>query len=75
MPASRDGSIFRFGHFSATIRLWRNDHDAGGGRTASGAPQPAGKAVRSVAALFDLRPARPFRRSFPPYSTTKVNCE
>ena len=35
VPAARDGSIFPFGHFSGTIRLWRNDHDAGGGRAAS----------------------------------------
>jgi hypothetical protein len=28
VPAARDGSIFPFGHFSGTIRLWRNDHDA-----------------------------------------------
>ena len=35
VPASRDGSIFPFGHFSGTIRLWRNDHDAGGGCAAS----------------------------------------
>jgi len=73
VPASRDGSIFPFGHFSGAIRLWRNDHDAGGGRVASGAFQPAGKASRSVAALFHLWPAKPFRRSFPTDSTTKVS--
>ena len=73
LSASRDGSIFPFGHFCGTIRLWRNDHDAGDGRAASGASQPAGKASRSMVALLDLWPAKPFRRSFPTYSTTKVS--
>ena len=31
---SRDGSRFPFGHFSGTIRLWRNDHHAGCGSAA-----------------------------------------
>ena len=61
----RDGSIFPIGHFSGTIRLWRNDPDASRGHAASGACCPAGKAGRSLAALLDLWPARPFRRSFP----------
>jgi hypothetical protein len=73
LSASRHGSIFPFGHFYGTIRLWRNDHDAGDGRAASGASQPAGKASRSMVALLDLWPAKPFRRSFPTYSTTKVS--
>lgn len=73
LSASRDGSIFLSGHFSGTIRVWRNDHDAGDGRAASGASQTVGKASRSMAALLDLWPARPFRRSFPTYSTTKVS--
>ena len=71
----RDGSIFPFGHFSGTIRLWRNDHDAGGGRAASCASRAAGKAGRSLAALLDLWPARPLRRSFPAHSTTKVSLD
>ena len=71
--SSRDGSIFPFGHFSSTIRLWRNDRDAGCGRAASCASRPAGKAGRSLAALLDLWPARPLRRSFPTHSTTKVS--
>jgi hypothetical protein len=73
LSASRDGSIFPFGHFSGTIRLWRNDHDAGDGRATSGGFQSAGKASRSMAPLLDLWPAKPFRRSFPTYSTRKVS--
>ena len=69
----RDGSIFPFGHFSGTIRLWRNDHDAGGGRAASCAAQPAGSARPSLAALLDLWPAGPLRRSFSTHPTTKVS--
>ena len=71
--ASRDGSIFLFGHFSGTIRLWRNDHDADGGRAATAGFGRAGKAGRSVAALLDLWPVWPLRRSFPPHFTTKVS--
>src|ERR1051326_5290681 len=73
LPASRDGSIFPIGHFSGTMRLWRNDHDAGGGRTASSVFGPAGNTGRSVAVLLNLWPGRPLRRSFPPHSTTKVS--
>ena len=54
VPAARDGSIFPFGHFSGTIRLWRNNHDAGGGCAASTVARPAGKASRSLAALLNL---------------------
>ena len=75
VPAARDGSIFPFGHFSGTIRLWRNDHDAGGGCAASSVTGPAGKASRSLAALLNLWPARPLRRSLPTHSTTKVNLD
>jgi len=71
--SSRDGSIFPFGHFSGTIRLWRNDPHAGCGRAASCASRSAGKASRSLAALLDLWPARPLHRSFPTHSTTKVS--
>jgi hypothetical protein len=67
VPGPRDGSIFPGGHFSGTIRLWRNDHDAGGGR--------AGQTSRSLAALLDLWPARPLRRSFPTHSPTKVRLD
>ena len=63
--AARDGSIFPFGRFSGTIRLWRNDHDAGGGCAASSVTGPAGKASRSLAALLDLWPARPLRDGIP----------
>ena len=56
VPAARDGSIFPFGHFSGTIRLWRNDHDAGGGCAASSSHRAgwksepiSGCAARSVA--------------------------
>lgn len=77
MPAARDGSTFLFGHFSGTIQLWRNDHDAvprgDPGCTASGASRPAGKASPSLAALLYLWAARPLRRSFPTHSTTKVS--
>ena len=78
VPAARDGSIFPFGHFSGTIRLWRNDHHAvprgDPGCAASRAPsQAAGTASRSVASLLDLPPARLLRRSFPTDSTTKVS--
>ena len=69
---SRDGSRFPFGHFSGTIRLWRNDHHAGYSPVAIYAAGPTGKATRSLSALLDLWPARPLRRSFPTYSTTKV---
>ena len=37
--------------------------------------RPAGKASRSLAALLDLWPARPLRRSFPTHSTTKVSLD
>ena len=71
---ARDGSRFPFGHFSGTIRLWRNDHHAGcGSRCDSSLPGRTGKAARSLAALLDLWPARPLRRSFPTDSTTKVS--
>ena len=69
----RDGSRFPFGQFSGTIRLWRNDHDAGGSAAAIEAARRAGKATRSLATLLDLWPARPFRRSFHTDSTTKVS--
>ena len=75
VPAARDGSIFPFGHFSGTIRLWRSDHNAGGGCAASSLTGPAGKASRSLAALLDLWPARSLRRSLPTHSTTKVNLD
>jgi hypothetical protein len=55
------------------MRLWRNDHGAGSCRAASLASEPAGNEPRSVAALLNLRPAWPFRRSFPTDSTTKVS--
>ena len=38
-------------------------------------PGAAGKAARSLAALLDLWPARPLRRSFPTHSTTKVSLD
>ena len=62
VSAARDGSIFPFGHFSGTIRLWRNDHTVGCGPPAIRAARAAGKAHRSLAALLDLWPARPLRR-------------
>src|SRR5690348_7321492 len=72
---SRDGSIFPFGHFSATIRLWRNDHDAGADHTAAAAFRPAGNASRHLAGVLHLWPARPLRQSLPTYSTTKVKLD
>src|SRR5262249_38206217 len=48
---SRDGSGFSFGHFSGTIRLWRNDPPAGCGPATT---WRAGKAIRSLATLLDL---------------------
>jgi hypothetical protein len=70
---SRDGSGFPFGHFSGTIRLWRNDHAVGCGPAAIRTTRRVGKAIRSLAAVRDLWPTRPLRRSFPPDSTTKVS--
>ena len=70
---SRDGSRFSFGHFSGTIRLWRNDHAVGCGPAAIRTTRRVGKAIRSLAAVRDLWPTRPLRRSFPPDSTTKVS--
>ena len=70
---SRDGSRFPFSHFSGTIRLWRNDHPAVCSPATIGVARRAGKATRSLAALLDLWPARPFHRSFPTHSTTKVS--
>ena len=72
---SRDGSIFPFGHFSATIRLWRNDHDAGGVHATDATSRPTGKTGRLLAGLLHLRPARPLRRSLPTHSTTKVKLD
>jgi len=70
---SRDGSRFRFGHFSGTIRLWRNDHDVGWCPAVIEVARRHGKATRSLAALLDLRSARPLRRSFPSDSPKKVS--
>jgi len=72
MPAARDGSVFPFGHFSGTIRLWRKDPDSGRRGTASLGSRTAGNADRTPAALLHLWPPRPFRRSFAPHSATKV---
>lgn len=69
---SRDGSIFPFGHFSGTIRVWRNDHGAGGDPAANPVSRPAGKASRFLAGLLPLWPARPLCQSFPWSSTTEV---
>ena len=69
----RDGSIFPFGHFSGIIRLWGSDHHAGCSPAAISIARRPGKAARSLAALLDLRPTRPLRRSFPTDSTTKVS--
>jgi hypothetical protein len=57
VPAARDGSIFPFGHFSGTIRLWRNDHDAGGGCAASYA--------RKSVILTTNRPFKEWNEVFP----------
>ena len=40
---SRDGSRFPFGHFSGTIRLWRNDRPAGCGPAAIQTARRAGR--------------------------------
>jgi hypothetical protein len=72
MPAARDGSVFPFGHFFGTIRLWRKDRDSGCRGTASLGSRTAGNADRTPAALLPLWPPGPFRRSFAPHSATKV---
>ena len=73
--ASRDGSIFRFGHFSGTIRLWRDDHDAEGSRIPYGAFRRPGRAPRCAVALLQLWPARPLCRSFSTHSPTQVRLD
>ena len=75
LPASRDGSIFPFGHFSGTIWLWRNDPDGSGDRAANSVSSPAGKTSRFLAGLLDLWPAGPLRRSFSTHPTTKVSLD
>jgi hypothetical protein len=45
--------------FSATIRLWRSDHDVGGHQAGNSVSPPVGTTSRFLAGLLHLRPARP----------------
>jgi hypothetical protein len=64
-PTVRDGSRFPNGHFSGTIRLWRSDRQADGGRGAQTGAAPA--------VLLPLWAPRPVCRSLPLHSTNEVS--
>jgi len=58
VPDARDGSIFRFDHFSGTIAMWDRSSHTESWISHSVPPGLAAQAFDPVAALCHLRPNR-----------------